>query len=225
MADVAQPLSVIGQVRAVASLRWRILRNSLSKKNNVLDMIGLVFVGAFAAILVIGLSFGCATGAYTILSGSQPAWIALLFWGIFIFWQVFPLFAAGFGVSFQFRSLLRFPMSRSAFYILGLAYGFADFSALASLCWLMAMTVGATLAKPEVLPSMLVVVALFISLNVTLERLVGSWLERLLSRRRTRELFFVLFVLSMVSLNLLNPALNHYAGSLRSFGLRMVAYA
>lgn len=224
MADVGQPLSVIGQVRAVASLRWRILRNSLSKKNNVLDVIGLIFVGTFAAILVIGLSFGCAAGAYTILSGSAPAWIALLFWGIFIFWQFFPLFAAGFGVSFQFRSLLRFPMSRAAFYLLGLAYGFADFSALASVCWLISMTVGATLAKPGVLPAMLLVVALFLLLNVTLERLVGSWLERLLSRRRTRELFFALFVLSMVSLNLINPIVNRYGALLRPLATRITPY-
>ena len=224
MADVAKPLSVIGQVRAVAELRWRILRNSLSKKNNVLDLIGLIFAGAFGAILVAGLAFGCAVGAYTILSGSQPGWIALLFWGIFVFWQLFPLFAAGFGVSFQFRSLLRFPMSRAAFYLLSLAYGLADFSALASVCWLISMTVGATLAKPGVLSSMLVVVVLFILLNVTLERLVGSWLERLLSRRRTRELFFALFILAMVSLNLINPIVNRYGALLRPLGSRIILY-
>jgi len=224
VADVGQPLSLIGQVRAIASLRWRILRNSLSKKSNVLDMIGLIFAGIFAAILVIGLSFGCAVGAYTILSSNQPAWIALLFWGIFIFWQFFPLFAAGFGVSFQFRSLLRFPMSRSVFYLLGLAYGLADFSALASVCWLFSMTVGATLARPGVLPSMLVVVVLFMLLNVTLERLVGSWLERLLSRRKTRELFFALFILSMVSLNLINPIVNRYGALLRPLATRIIHY-
>jgi len=211
-------------VRAVAELRWRILRNSLSKKNNVLDLIGLIFAGAFGAILVAGLAFGCAVGAYTILSGSQPGWIALLFWGIFVFWQFFPLFAAGFGVSFQFRSLLRFPMSRTAFYLLSLAYGLADFSALASVCWLISMTVGATLAKPGVLSSMLVVVVLFILLNVTLERLVGSWLERLLSRRRTRELFFALFILAMVSLNLINPIVNRYGALLRPLGSRIILY-
>ena len=159
MADVAQPLSTIAQVRAIASLRWRILRNSLGRKSNVLDMIGLVFAGIFAAILVVGLSFGCAAGSYTILSGSRPGWIALLFWGIFIFWQFFPLFAAGFGVSFQFRSLLRFPMSRSAFYVLGLAYGLADSSAVASICWLLSMTAGVATASLGALPAMLAVVA------------------------------------------------------------------
>src|SRR5215467_6742591 len=187
-------------------------------------MIGLISAGIFAAILVVGLSFGCAVSAYAILSGSQPGWITLLFWGIFVFWQFFPFFAAGFGVTFQFRSLLRFPMSRTAFYLLSLAYGLADFSALASVCWLISMTVGATLAKPGVLSSMLVVVVLFILLNVTLERLVGSWLERLLSRRRTRELFFALFILAMVSLNLINPIVNRYGALLRPLGSRIILY-
>ena len=224
MADVAQPLSVFGQVRAVAALRWRILRNSLTKKNNVLDLIGLILSGIVAGILVVGLSFAFGAGAYAILSGSQPGWITLLFWGIFLFWQLFPIFAAGLGASFPFRSLLRFPMSLGAFYIIGLAYGLADFSALASICWLASMTVGATLANPQVLPAMLLIMPLFMVLNTTLERLIGSWLERLLSRRRTRELFFVLFILSMVSLNFLNPAVSHYGISLRIAVPRILSY-
>lgn len=224
MADVARPLSVLGQVRAVAALRWRMLRNSLTKKNHVFDLIGLILSGIVAGILVIGLSFAFGAGAYAILSGSQPGWMALLFWGIFLFWQLFPILAAGLGASFPFRSLLRFPMSLGAFYILGLAYGLADFSALASICWLASMTVGATLAKPEVLPAMLLIMPLFMALNMTLERVIGSWLERLLSRRRTRELFFVLFIFSMVSLNFLNPAVSHYGISLRIAAPRILAY-
>src|SRR5690242_8164115 len=224
MADVVQPLSVFGQVRAVAALRWRMLRNNLTKKNNVLDLIGLIFSGVFAGILVVGLSFAFGAGAYAILSGSRPGWMALLFWGIFFFWQLFPILAAGLGASFPFRSLLRFPMSLGAFYIIGLAYGLADFSALASICWLASMTVGAALAKPEVLPAMLLIVVLFMVLNTTLERLIGSWLERLLSRRRTRELFFALFVLSMVSLNLINPIVNRYGALLRPLASRIILY-
>jgi len=86
------------------------------------------------------------------------------------------------------------------------------------------MTLGAAVAKPGVLPPMLLVVALFLLLNVTLERLVGSWLERLLSRRRTRELFFALFILSMVSLNLINPVVNRYGALLRPLALRVIPY-
>src|SRR5713101_5231869 len=190
MADVTQSVSIFQQIRLVAGLRWRILRNSLRKKSNLLDLLGLIFAGVIGGVLVIGLCFAFYAGGYAFLSQGHLEWIAFLFWGIFLFWQVFPVFVAGFGANFEFRTLLRFPLSLSAFYIIGLAYGFADFSSLASICWLLSMTAGAAVAKPGVLPAMLLIVTLFMLLNVTLERLIGSWLERLLSRRRTRELFF-----------------------------------
>jgi hypothetical protein len=224
MADVTRAVSIVEQIRLVAGLRWRILRNSLRKKNNRLDVIGLILAGTFGGIFVVGLCFAFYAGAYAFISEGRPGWIALLFWGIFVFWQMFPVFVAGFGASFEFRTLLRFPLSLGAFYIIGLAYGLADFAALASLCWLTSMTAGATVAKPGVLPAMLFVVLLFVLFNVTLERLLGSWLERLLSRRRTREIFLALFVLSMVSLQFITPLFNRYGAVLRPLSLRFLPY-
>ncbi len=224
MADVTHSVNVLEQIRLVAGLRWRILRNSLRKKNNRLDLIGLIFTGVFGGIMVIGLCLAFYAGAFAFLSQGRLEWMALLFWSIFLFWQLFPVFVAGFGANFEFRTLLRFPLSLRAFYIIGLAYGFADFSALASICWLLAMTAGAAVAKPDVLPAMLLIVAAFMLLNVTLERLIGSWLERLLARRRTRELFLGLFVLSMVSLNFLSPLMQRYGASARPVFLRLLPY-
>ena len=224
MADVGPSIGILPQIRAVAGLRWRILRNSLRKESHRLHVLGVVLGGILSGIVVLGLCFAFFAGAYACLSEGRPGWIGLLFWGIFLFWQLFPIFAAGFGASFEFRTMLRFPVNLTAFYIIGLAYGLADFSALASVCWLASMTLGVAAAKPGVLPAMLLVVALFLLLNVTLERLVGSWLERLLSRRRTRELFFALFILSMVSLNLINPIVNRYGALLRPLASRIIPY-
>jgi ABC-2 type transport system permease protein len=224
MADVTQSVNVLEQIRLVAGLRWRILRNSLRKKNNRLDLIGLIFTGIFSGILVLGLSFAFYAGAFAFLSQGRLEWMALLFWGIFLFWQIFPVFVAGFGANFEFRTLLRFPLSLRAFYAIGLAYGFADFSALASVCWLLSMTVGATVARPGVLPAMLLIVGVFLLLNVTIERLIGSWLERLLARRRTREILLGLFVISMISLNFLTPLMQRYGASARPIFLRLLPY-
>src|SRR5215510_2571238 len=224
MADVTQSLEILNQIRLVAGLRWRILRNGLRKRSNRFDLLGLVLVGVLSSVFVIGLCFAFFAGAYAFLSEGRSAWIALLFWGIFVFWQLFLIFATSFGASFEFRTLLRFPLSLGAFYIISLTYGVADFSAIASVCWLISIALGAAVAKPVVLPAMLVVVALFLLLNVTLERLIGSWLERLLSRRRTRELFFALFILSMISLNLINPILNRYGAMLGPLARRIVPY-
>ncbi len=224
MADVASPIGILTQVRAVAGLRWRILRNGLRKKASRFDLLGLAFVRVFSGFFVAGLCVAFFTGAYAFLSEGRFSWFGLLFWGIFLFWQLFPIFAAGFGAGFEFRSMLRFPLNLTAFYVIGLAYGLADFSAVASVCWLISMTLGVAAARPGVLPAMLLVAALFLLLNVTLERLVGSWLERLLSRRRTRELFFALFILAMVSLNLIEPTMRHYGGWLRPLAQRIIPY-
>jgi ABC-2 type transport system permease protein len=224
MADVTPSVNVPEQIRLVAGLRWRILRNSLRKKNSRLDLMGLVVAGVLSGIFVIGLCFAFYAGGYAFLSQGHLEWMAFLFWGIFLFWQIFPIFVTSFGATFEFRTLLRFPLSLRAFYIIGLAYGFADFSAIASICWLLSMTAGAAAAKPGVLPAMLLIVAPFILLNVTLERLIGSWLERLLARRRTRELFLGLFVLSMVSLNFLNPLIQRYGASAQPLFLRLLPY-
>ena len=210
MADVARMPGVLAQLRLIGGLRWSLLKNSLRRKNNRWDLVGVIIAAVFGALLVAGLSFAFAAGAYAFLEKNRTNWMALLFWAIFLWWQVFPVFVAGFGANFAFKTLLRFPLSRRTFYLLGLGYGFADFAAVSSVCWVAAMLVGTAMARPAVVPVMTAVCVLFVLMNVTLERLIGSWLEKILAKRKTRELFIGLFVLSMVSLNFLNPVMQRY---------------
>jgi ABC-2 type transport system permease protein len=213
MPEARQSVSLLSQIRLVAGLRWRLLRNKMRKESNVMDAIGVGFAGVFGAILILALCFAFFAGGEAFVAGGHATRLRLLFWALFLWWQVFPFFVAGFGATFEFRTLLRFPLSPRAFYLIGLAYGFADFAAIAGVCWLLAMTAGVSVARPALLPVMLLVSAIFVLLNVTLERLIGSWLERILSRRRTREIFFALFVLAMVSVQLINPLLRRYGSS------------
>jgi ABC-2 type transport system permease protein len=224
MADVARFPGIAAQLRLVAGLRWRLLRNSLRKKNSRLDLLGLFVGGIFGLLFVVGVCTAFYFGAYTFVSSGRSARIALLFWGIFLWWQLFPIIVAGFGASFEFRNLLRFPLSPGAFYLIGLAYGLADFGSIAAVFWLLSMIMGAAVAEPGLLPAMFLIVVLFLLMNVTLERLIGSWLERLLARRCTRELFFALFVLSMVSLQFIGPAIDRYGNAARPWVLRLLPY-
>jgi hypothetical protein len=224
VADIAHVPGIREQIRLVAGLRWRLLRNNLRKKNNQWDLLGMVLASVIGALFVLGVCVAFYFGAYQFLSGGQEAWMALLFWGIFLFWQLFPIFSAGFAAGFEFRNMLRFPLSMRAFYIIGLAYGLADFSAIASLCWVVAMILGAAAANSSVVPSMLIVCALFFLMNVTLERMVGSWLERILARRRARELFFALFILFAVSVQFISPLLQRYGHSAQPWVRQIVPY-
>jgi hypothetical protein len=54
--------------------------------------------------------------------------------------------------------------------------------------------------------------------------LIGSWLQKLLSRRRTREIFLGLFVLSMISLNFVTPLFQRYGAAARPVLLRLLPY-
>ena len=210
MAHLGRLPGVFEQIKLVAALRWLILKNGLRKKNNVWDLIGMIWVGIFSSLIVLGLCFAFYFGGYEFLSNNRAGWTALLFWGIFLWWQIFPIFIAGFGSNFEFARLLRFPMSLRAFYLLGLGYGLSDFAAISSICWILSVIAGAASARLNVLPAMLLVGLLFVFINLTLERLIGSWLEKLLSKRKARELFFALFITSMVSLNFLNPVIQKW---------------
>lgn len=224
MADVARLPNLWGQIRLIAALRWRLVRNSLRKKNNQWDLLGLILTAVFGAIMVLGLSVAFFFGAYMFLTGGRERWFGLLFWAIFLFWQFFPLFTAGFSSGFEFRSLLRFPLRLRAFYLVGLAYGLADVAALSSLCWLIALNLGAGVANPAVLPVLVPMSLLFILLNVTLERLVGSWLERILARRRSREIFFAIFVLFAISLQFINVFFQRFGGATHPWVHRVLPY-
>jgi hypothetical protein len=210
VADVAGRTSVLEQIRLIAGLRWKILRNHLRRKNNWLDLIGMIAAVFWGGVLIIGLSLAFGYGAYGALSSGRSIWLTLLFLAVLVFWQIIPLFVAGFGITFEFRTLLRFPLKLSAFYLIALSYGFADFAPIASVCWLIAMTIGAGMARPSALLAMILVIVLFILMNITLERLIGSWLERLLARRFTRELTFGLIILLSISAQFIKPLIDRF---------------
>jgi hypothetical protein len=224
VANVNTLPGVFEQVKLVSGIRWRILRNSLRRKNNRWDLVGMIWAGIFSGMLVLGISALFFVGGYEFLEKNRPEWFALLFWGVFLWWQIFPVFVAGFGSTFEFATLLRFPMSLRAFYLLGMGYGLADFASLSSICWILAMIVGVALWKLSMVPLLLLISVLFVLLNVTMERLTSSVLEKLLSKRKSREIFLALFVLAMVSLNLLNPLMQKYGSDAKPHFPKIVPY-
>jgi ABC-2 type transport system permease protein len=225
MADVTTRLpGVFEQIRLVAGVRWLILKHGLRRKNNVWDLIGMIWVGVFSSAIVIGLSFAFFFGGYEFLLKNRASWLALLYWAIFLWWQVFPIFVAGFGSNFEFATLLRFPLSLRAFYLLGLGYGLSDFAAISGIIWTVCMIAGAATARFSVLPAIALVSLLFVLINLTIERLVGSWVEKLLAKRRMRELFVALFVMCMVSLNFLNPLLQRWGHGAQPKILKIFPY-
>lgn len=224
-ATSAQRLPALSeQLRLVAWLRWRSLRNGLRNKNRRLDLLGMVVSAVFSSVLVVGITIGLFAGTRFIFEEHHERYLALIFLALLAWWQLFPIFLAGFAPQFSFRTLLRFPLNFSAFYLIGLAYGLADAAAIAALVWMGAMVAGTLASRPVLGVPMAVVCALFAVLNVTLERLLGAWLEKVLSKRRSREAIFGLFILGMISLQFLNPLLQRHSSEVKSIALRLLPY-
>jgi ABC-2 type transport system permease protein len=211
------------QIRLVAQLRWRILRNGLKNKNRAWDLVGVIVTGTTMGLFVIGVSFAFYFGTARFLT-ERPSFIGLQFWGIFVWWQILPIFVTSLSPEFSFRTLLRFPLKLSTFYIIGLAYGLADSAAIASLLWLGAMVLATAFTKAVMLPAMLTACALFVAVNVTFERLVGSWMEKLLAKRRTRELFFALIILLSVGAQFIGMAAKKLEGKTQPTITRILPY-
>jgi ABC-2 type transport system permease protein len=198
------------QLKLVAWLRWRSLRKGLRSKNRRMDLLGMAVSGLFSSVLVIGITIALFVGTKFIFEEHHEKYLGLIFLGLLVWWQLFPIMLAGFAPQFSFKTLLRFPLNFSTFYLIGLAYGVADAAALAALVWMGAMIAGTLASQPAAVPAMLLVCALFAVLNVTIERLMGAWLEKLLAKRRSREAIFGIFILCMVSLQFLNPIMQRH---------------
>jgi ABC-2 type transport system permease protein len=214
MADLAVAPGLLEQIRLVAWLRWRILRNSLRKKSRRLDLLGLVITGLLSTIFVAGVTVAFFVGTKSLLENNHQRYLGLLFLALLVWWQLFPILLAGFTPQFAFRLLLRFPLKLSAFYLIGMAYGLADSAALAALIWMSAMLAATLISLPAAAPVMFLVCLMFAALNVTIERLLGAWVEKLLAKRRSREVFFSVFILAMISLQFLNPIMQKYGHTL-----------
>ena len=205
MVNGISSLTVWQEVALLIRLRWRIQRNQLRQKNAKLELVGLIVTGLFFFFFVGVIAFAFYEGAATMTRDNRMSWLALLFWGVLLFWQVFSVFFASLTTVFDFRTLLRFPLHLGAYFVMNVAYGLADPIAMAAVTFLLAIVAGVASVRPELLPAAFAVLLLFAFVNILIERCIGFWIEKLLSKRRTREITFVLMILGMISLQFVVP--------------------
>ena len=77
---------------------------------------------------------------------------------------------------------------------------------------LLGVWLGVTVAQPLSFVWTAVVLAAFGIFNLLLMQMIFAWLERWLAQRRTREIMGVLFILLMLSFQLIGPAVQHMDG-------------
>lgn len=200
-----------GQLRAIAWLRWRLFANGLRSKRAKLELFSQVIVSIAFAIGGLGGMAFMAGMTFFILEKGKPELLAILLWIIFFFWQLFPIMATAFTNNPDSSELLRFPLSYRSYFLVRMAYGAFDPATFLGSLWSFGILLGVGFAKAALLPWALLVLLTFAAFNLFFMQMIFAWVERWLAQRRTREVLGILFVLVMLSLQMIGP-LTGYLG-------------
>jgi ABC-2 type transport system permease protein len=203
------------QYGALVAMRWHMVSNSVRSVQGAFEFgaRGIAFI--IYTIMGLALGLGLGAGAYSLVSGGHLDFLPALFWTVFLVWQVLPIALASFQEQFDLSGLLRFPVNFGSFYLLNLVFGLVDVpTILGGICCVGILT-GVTLARPALFGWTALVLALYAFFNILAARTVLAWVDRWLAKRRTREVVSAIFLLLLLSLQLLNPVLhqNGYRGA------------
>jgi ABC-2 type transport system permease protein len=196
--------------------------NGLRSKRGKMELLSrIVVTGAFAAGGLGG--FGLAIGlSYYFVSEGKAEFLAALLWPLLFFWQAFPVMATAFTNNPDSSELLRFPLTYRSYFLIRLAYGFFDPASALGCVGLFGILIGAGIARPALLPWALLVLFTFAVFNLVLMQTIFAWVERWLAQRRTREIMGVLFILALLSFQLIGPMMQRYEKQPRPEILRAV---
>lgn len=198
-------LSMRGQLRAIARVRWNVFLHALRTTRGMLELGASIVMGSLFGSLAIGGGLGLAIAAWSLVSHQKSEQLGLLLWPVFLFWQFFPLMASAFVQNSDSSNLLRFPLTYRAYFLVRLAYGSLDPGTVLGCVWLLAIAIGAAIAAPALLIWTALVLLTFAMMNLFLSRMVFSWIERWLAQRRTREIVGVVFFMLLLSFQLIGP--------------------
>ena len=205
----ASPISRLARIQygALVMMRFRMLANNVRSVQGAFELGARGVAFLIYTIMGISLGFGLGAGAYSLISGRHFQYVAALFWVIFVVWQVLPIALASFQEHFDLSGLLRFPVSFSSFYLLSIVFGIVDVPALLGGICCIGIWFGATLARPDLAGRVALILAVYAVFNILLARAVLAWVDRWLAKRKSREIVSALFLVLMLSMQLLNPAL------------------
>jgi ABC-2 type transport system permease protein len=210
MAELSLVPSVREQLTAIARVRWQLFVNSLRTLRGRLELVSHIFITLGFAMGGIGGLAVSGGGAWYVISHGKAEWLAAILWPIFLFWQLFPVVATAFTENFDSSNLLRFPISYSSFVLIRIVYGSLEPATMLGSLWLLGVAAGIGIASPHLFFWSALVLLLFAVMNILLARMIFSWVERWLAQRRTREILGVLFLLFIISFQLIGPLMSRY---------------
>lgn len=194
------------QYRALAAMRWNLFRNSLRSTQGAVEFGARTVAFVFYAVMGLLLAAGLGGGTYAIAASEKWELLPVVFWAVFFIWQIVPVSMASFQQQFDLAGLLRFPVGFGPFFLLSLIFGLVDASTILGVLCCAGIWIGIVIKSPDLLAWSALALAIFAVFNILLVRAIAAWIDRWLAQRRTREIVGALFLLGLMSLQLLNPA-------------------
>ncbi len=195
------------QYGALAQMRFHMLANNARSVQGAFELGARSVTFLIYSLMGLGLGSGLGIGAYIMASRNKWQPLPILFWVVFIVWQVLPIALASFQEQFDLSGLLRFPVNFFSFYLLQLVFGLVDVPVLLGGLCCLGIGIGIVLARPDYFFWTALVLTVFALFNIVTARAVLAWVDRWLAQRKTREIVSAVILLLMLSLQLLNPAL------------------
>jgi ABC-2 type transport system permease protein len=204
------------QYKALARLRWQMFANGLRSNKGALEL-GARTLGIVIYVLM-GLALGAGMGVvtYFLAAGGKWRYLPVLFWVLAFLWQMIPVMLASFQEQFDLGILLRFPLRFGSYVLLYLVFGLVDISTILGGLCCVGIWFGMAAAQPGLLLWTTLALALFAVFNILLVRAVFAWIDRWLAQRKTREILGAVFMVGLLSMQLMNPALYEKRHSGRS---------
>jgi len=211
MHERTPPPSVATQVSTIAELRWRMFVNSLRTRRGKLELVSRILVTcSFSIAGLVGFAAAIGT-SWLVVSQGKPGFLAIHLWAIFFFWQVFPVMATAFTNNPDSSELLRFPLAYRSYFLIRLAYGLFDPASAVGCLFLFGIFLGTSFARPLFAPWAALVLATFAVFNLVLMQMIFAWIERWLAQRRTREILGLVFILALLSFQLIDPLMQRFS--------------
>ncbi|MGI8961621.1 MAG: hypothetical protein ACR2IV_18035 [Bryobacteraceae bacterium] len=177
------------QVLAIALAQFRIMRNHLPRTNMgsvLMWLFSTLWYGMFAAFAA---SVAVTLPKTPVLVVQQ--WLPVGLLGVFLFWQVIPLFTLSSGWSLQLNKLQIYPVSNSALFGMEVLL---RVSTAPEMILVLAGTMIGLLRHPDVPLVAPVFLLLYIPFNLFLSLAVRELLLHSFERNRFRELFAILLI-------------------------------
>lgn len=194
------------QYAALAAMRWKAFRNGMRTTRGAVEAVAGGMNYVLYAVIGLAVMTGLGFSAYSMASKRHFALLPILFWAILLIWQMMPLVMASFQQQFDLNDLLRFPVGFESFFLLHVIFGLVDSTTLLGYLGSFGIWAGITVADPSLSVRVAAALVLFGIFNVLLSRAIFIWLDRWLAKRKTREIFSMAFLLGLLALQFLNPA-------------------